>query len=701
MQLSVGRYYLAVMPVVHEYKDGSGFYIRSSIAGEFITFQIHQSAERLLNSVGYSDGDVIRWNVVKPLWEQGYIYTGQSETTKRVNTHLEESHLDRLDSRSRKQLTQFFERQERQSISVPDDVYSALVEWHDGKFSRKRAREILYNADDRAEFLGSVREFRHSPIQIIGLDSEKGDPTYNICSKGRELQCVDLRYKKDDPDIIITFRGESDFPQALFIDDGDLTNWKVYGLPDRPVNQYLEDIISYFPSIIATLTEIKDYNLTLESWEFEAATNLDISEAILDCLQVEWSWCIYSADKGDGCSSHIPGTVKIRSSIGYGLVWVDKLSRKVVFGPEEPPVETGQKVLIKIQRSDGITRAVNIQKQKEGTDEAETKSETDPRSPPKPDRECEKKYNDMPEHTVRDSVWHHALQRVLAGKSFKIKEIEDQISGDITERAIRDTLNTMVNYGWLSKKTTQYGQWTPGPHARNVIRDTGRSESVDNITVVKKEPATTDKNGSVSKHDVTPVTELSSPSDCTEGSVYSGVVDRCTPNGIISFEKGHVNLGPIDGDAVGEEVTFEYVGFSWGKCLTEEFTYESYSPRDSQSNSSSFSQNSLSISNSDNKDRNPDITASTSKSNKLVEGAIGQVKFFKPSEKYGFIQVFEPDHVDDDVFIHLSDYSSDHIHKSSWMEFDIIKTNRGLKAQNARKVSQPPEHELTGTSFNY
>jgi len=89
------------------------------------------------------------------------------------------------------------------------------------------------------------------------------------------------------------------------------------------------------------------------------------------------------------------------------------------------------------------------------------------------------------------------------------------------------------------------------------------------------------------------------------------------------------------------------------------------------------------------------------KDNTLVKGAIGQVKFFKPSEKYGFIQVLEPDHIDNDVFIHLSDHSSDAIHKKWWLEFNIEKTNRGLKAQNARRVSQPPEHELTGTSFNY
>ena len=84
-----------------------------------------------------------------------------------------------------------------------------------------------------------------------------------------------------------------------------------------------------------------------------------------------------------------------------------------------------------------------------------------------------------------------------------------------------------------------------------------------------------------------------------------------------------------------------------------------------------------------------------------VEGAKGQVKFFKASQGYGFIQVFEPEKVNDDVFFHISDYKADSVHKDWWMEFDIERTNKGQKAINLRRVSQPPEHELTGSTFNY
>lgn len=90
-----------------------------------------------------------------------------------------------------------------------------------------------------------------------------------------------------------------------------------------------------------------------------------------------------------------------------------------------------------------------------------------------------------------------------------------------------------------------------------------------------------------------------------------------------------------------------------------------------------------------------------SENNSIYEDAIGQVKFFKPSEGYGFLKIFDPEDMERDVFFHISGYAADSISKDSWMEFDIIESEEGLKAQDMRRVSQPPETELIGTSFNY
>ena len=83
------------------------------------------------------------------------------------------------------------------------------------------------------------------------------------------------------------------------------------------------------------------------------------------------------------------------------------------------------------------------------------------------------------------------------------------------------------------------------------------------------------------------------------------------------------------------------------------------------------------------------------------EDAIGQVKFFRRTDDYGFIKVFEPSNLDEDVFFHISATKADVVYKDWWMKFDILRTNKGLKAANLSRVSQPPETELFGTSFNY
>jgi cold shock CspA family protein len=84
----------------------------------------------------------------------------------------------------------------------------------------------------------------------------------------------------------------------------------------------------------------------------------------------------------------------------------------------------------------------------------------------------------------------------------------------------------------------------------------------------------------------------------------------------------------------------------------------------------------------------------------IHEGAIGQVKFFKPSKGYGFIKIFEPKGLND-AFFHISEYKADVIYKNWWMNSDIVRSSKGLKAINLRRVSQPPESELFGTDFNY
>lgn len=170
----------------------------------------------------------------------------------------------------------------------------------------------------------------------------------------------------------------------------------------------------------------------------------------------------------------------------------------------------------------------------------------------------------MTKHTERDLVWNEALQRALNEESFKIDEIANAESVDVATRKIRDTLNTLSDLGWLSKEKEQSHEWNPGPLVKSPEKyeqDSGGTPDVVSLEGIKRK------------------------SHLEEGEVYCGTVDRCTGGGnaIISLPEGHLNLGPIDESAVGEEVRFIHVTGVWVECLDEEYTYEGYQPRDGES----------------------------------------------------------------------------------------------------------------------
>lgn len=74
----------------------------------------------------------------------------------------------------------------------------------------------------------------------------------------------------------------------------------------------------------------------------------------------------------------------------------------------------------------------------------------------------------MTKNTAQDEVWNCALRYALLEESFKLPRISDEIASDTSDRTIRDTLNTMVDCGWLDKKSQQAHTWQPGPKAYDI-----------------------------------------------------------------------------------------------------------------------------------------------------------------------------------------------------------------------------------------
>jgi CspA family cold shock protein len=63
--------------------------------------------------------------------------------------------------------------------------------------------------------------------------------------------------------------------------------------------------------------------------------------------------------------------------------------------------------------------------------------------------------------------------------------------------------------------------------------------------------------------------------------------------------------------------------------------------------------------------------------------ANGTVDFFHDTKGYGFI---DTDDADDDVFFHMEDVGGPDLEEGQNVEFDIVKADKGPRAQNLQRV---------------
>ena len=63
--------------------------------------------------------------------------------------------------------------------------------------------------------------------------------------------------------------------------------------------------------------------------------------------------------------------------------------------------------------------------------------------------------------------------------------------------------------------------------------------------------------------------------------------------------------------------------------------------------------------------------------------ATGTVKWFNPNKGFGFIS---QDEAGKDVFVHSNELNGVYINEGDNVEFDIVETEKGLSAQNIKKL---------------
>jgi hypothetical protein len=95
------------MPTIHRYNSGAGYYIRSKLAEQILTFQLTRDGVTFLDTHGFGPGNTISGAMLAKLISAGYAFTGSSGTSGlietnpvSVNTPVNPSHPLVLDRRN-------------------------------------------------------------------------------------------------------------------------------------------------------------------------------------------------------------------------------------------------------------------------------------------------------------------------------------------------------------------------------------------------------------------------------------------------------------------------------------------------------------------------------------------------------------------------------------------------------------------------
>ncbi len=66
------------MPVIHQYVNKKGFYVKSAFEGNITTYQVSGSGEEYMRSRGYHEGTSVSVEELMWMKRKGYIYSGGS-----------------------------------------------------------------------------------------------------------------------------------------------------------------------------------------------------------------------------------------------------------------------------------------------------------------------------------------------------------------------------------------------------------------------------------------------------------------------------------------------------------------------------------------------------------------------------------------------------------------------------------------------
>ncbi|MFA9503791.1 hypothetical protein ACERIM_13575 [Natrinema sp. H-ect1] len=276
------------MPVIHDYADGSGIYLNSNIDGSFITLQATPAAESFLADLGYTDEDSVSWQLIKPLWEQGHIYTGGSGTTVEAGD-VTKKQIDSssLSGKEKNKLEKFLtDGAESRNVDVPNDIHGFLKKWSpNSDYSKEETAEFLTEAADRDGAIKSVRHLGpHHPINIDEARmSNSGNPVYSISTGGCRWTATDLRWVDHPYDWVFTVCPGDGFTQ-LFNVSSDGIDW--VAVDDRDLQKDdVRNALLVYPDVVWFCDEVPGYHPEVSSWNLAADAPEELPDEFLPAVE--------------------------------------------------------------------------------------------------------------------------------------------------------------------------------------------------------------------------------------------------------------------------------------------------------------------------------------------------------------------------------------------------------------------------------
>lgn len=221
------------MPVLHSYVDKRGFYIRSRVEGNPITFQITPTGEQLLRDLGFQDESEIPWGVFSRLYEEGDVYTRNSGIDDSLIKERQDNGVSGLSKQQQERFRDYLDQGKvRPSIR---ELTKSVKEILDLSMSALAERKLgSLKASPKLE--KSLDYFKSLPYTAQDLTTDNnGDIVYTFDIGGSVFRCTDSRWSTLPPyHFEIEYGCSEEKHRVLHITDGWFTTFRIDEGPKYP-----------------------------------------------------------------------------------------------------------------------------------------------------------------------------------------------------------------------------------------------------------------------------------------------------------------------------------------------------------------------------------------------------------------------------------------------------------------------------------